>query len=342
MVAVLISLDVVACMAASATATRSFPFVSAYMGVPSSRPISSLGHEFLGCQKTPSEAPRREYAARDWTRATIRRRDDQGVSRNSAGRLGVRARASARASSPARRPSGKDRMTERGGPRPDGIRLDRGPPRRLEHRAVGRRLVARPIRSPARTESRRRAPRDDRPYPRERCTIRRERIPRVPPGIPPAVTPPTPTPRADELGAVPDGDTILGDDRPPVRPERSRDGSASRTAGPDRPRADRDPRANFPARGMCWRGSASSTSWDAGRSPASTWPRRSIWGGDSSPSRSLGPRGTSRGSSPGSSTRTSCRSIRCATTARRACACSACRISAAPTSPRCSKRRADC
>lgn len=76
------------------------------------------------------------------------------------------------------------------------------------------------------------------------------------------------------------------------------------------------------------------------RLPASTWPKRSTWDADWSPSRSRDRRARSRRSSPGSSTRTSCQSTRSATIRRPACEYCACRISAVPTWPRSSTRQA--
>ena len=70
----------------------------------------------------------------------------------------------------------------------------------------------------------------------------------------------------------------------------------------------------LPVPAICWQDSASSTNWGVGPSRGCIWPRRSIWAGGWWRSRSRAPRGTSRGSSPGCSIRTSCRSIRCATT----------------------------
>ena len=99
----------------------------------------------------------------------------------------------------------------------------------------------------------------------------------------------------------------------PAAPGRSRRISACETAGPPSRRAVHVRVAISPASATCSRASASSRNWGGVRSPASTWPRRSIWAAGSSRSRSRGLKATSRGSSPGSSTRTSCRSTRPAT-----------------------------
>ena len=131
-------------------------------------------------------------------------------------------------------------------------------------------------------------------------------------------------------------------DRPPARPAgrmhrpRSRWGTARRTPARAGLPPDRGRSTTFPAWETCSQASGSCESSAAGRSPASTWPRRSAWGGGWWRSRSPGRRGTNRGSSPGSSTRTSSPCTRPTTIPRPAGACSACRSSAGPTSPRCS------
>ena len=278
--------DVVACMAASATAARSFPFVSAYMGVPSSAaPIPTLGHEFLGCQKTP-RGHRDAIAAaaigheRGSDIETIRVQ----ASRLDGGSAFAARRRAARRVQARRLPGEGSHDTNQLSPTDrDGLRLDRRPPGRLES------SKSRPTtRSPAAFDPRLGTARvaatlaeTTAPSPRERRTILSagESL-RFLHGFQPG------RPRRGRLrGPASAGEPVRtatrsGRRRPPARfagsePRATRHRA---TAGPERA-AGRSPiLAELPGTGDVLAGSASSTSWGAGRSPGSTWPRRSTWG----------------------------------------------------------------
>ena len=79
-------------------------------------------------------------------------------------------------------------------------------------------------------------------------------------------------------------------------------------------------RLAYPSRAMSWRAFASWSSWAEVRSPASTSPRKSIWVAELWPSRCRALTATSRRFSRGSSTPTSCRCTRSATTRKAVCA----------------------